>query len=140
MSNEALVERVARAIDPRAWSGSCRSGCEYCASDRESSLTRARAALAAMPSACPAGGSGWIKTTDRLPEKPWNAHYEYVECLIWVRGGAEIALWNCEHLVWDDRHGDDFLYRPTEPTYWMPIHAPETAAEPPARSGEETEG
>lgn len=69
----------------------------------------------------------WTKTADRLPEKPGKARYELIECLIVVKGRVEKALWNCEHMCWDDEHGDDFRYRPKEPTHWMPLPAPPAA-------------
>ena len=72
--------------------------------------------------------AAWTKTTDRLPEKPGVGSYEHVECLIVIRGEVKFALWNCEHLCWDDNDGDDFLYHPTEPTHWMPRPAPPRAA------------
>lgn len=72
------------------------------------------------------GGSGWrddgwIKTSDRLPEKPGLKSYEYVDCLIYVKGEVLQRPWNCEHLCWDDAHYDDFEFHPTEPTHWTPL-------------------
>lgn len=66
----------------------------------------------------------WIETKNRLPEKPGIEGYEYVRCLIYVAGSREIGMWNCEHLCWDDEHGDDFRYHPTQPTHWMPLPPP----------------
>ena len=63
----------------------------------------------------------WIKTTDRLPEKPGVKAYEYVDCLIVVKGEVIQRPWNCEHLCWDDVHYDDFEFHPTEPTHWTPL-------------------
>lgn len=65
--------------------------------------------------------SGWISVNDRLPEKPGLKIYEHVECLIVLNGEVIKALWNCEHLVWDDRSGDDYLCDPKTPTYWRPL-------------------
>ena len=76
-----------------------------------------RAALATPP-------VGWIKTTDKLPEKPGLKSYEYVDCLIFHRGEIKLRPWNCEHLCWDDEHYDDFYCAPTDPTHWMPLPAP----------------
>lgn len=67
---------------------------------------------------------GWIKTTDRLPEKPCLKSYEYVDCLIYHRGKIKQRPWNCEHLCWDDEHYDDFYCAPTDPTHWQPLPAP----------------
>ncbi len=63
----------------------------------------------------------WISTSEHLPEKPGKASYEYVECLIYVKGEILLRPWNCEHLCWDDAHHDDFEFHPTEPTHWMPL-------------------
>ena len=67
----------------------------------------------------------WVETTDRLPEKPGLNSYEYVDCLILVDGEIKLRPWNCEHLVWDDEHYDDFAYEPTRPTHWKHITPPE---------------
>ena len=66
----------------------------------------------------------WIKTSDRLPEKPGKKSYEYVDCLIYINGNVQQQPWNCEHLCWDDTHYDDFQYEPTKPTHWMPLPTP----------------
>ena len=66
----------------------------------------------------------WIKTSDRLPEKPGKSHYEYVECLIVYKGDVIKRPWNCEHLCWDDEEHDDFFCDPKEPTHWMPLPEP----------------
>ena len=66
----------------------------------------------------------WIKTTDRLPEKPGKQRYEYIKCLIYHMGEIKIRPWNCEHLVWDDEERDDFFCNPTEPTHWMLLPEP----------------
>lgn len=54
----------------------------------------------------------WVKTKDRLPEKPGKKSYEYVDCLIYHNGEILQRPWNCEHLCWDDAHYDDFFLRP----------------------------
>ena len=61
----------------------------------------------------------WIKTTERLPEKPSNKNYEYVDCYIFVDGEVLERPWNCEHECWDDAGYDDFQYSATEPSHWM---------------------
>lgn len=68
----------------------------------------------------------WIKTSERLPEKPGKASYEHVECLIVVNGLVKPGLWNCEHECWDDADGDDFLYDAFKPTHWQPLPSPPT--------------
>jgi hypothetical protein len=65
------------------------------------------------------GDAGWIKTSDRLPEKPGKERYEYVDCLIYYKGEVLKRPWNCEHLCWDDEQYDDFFAHPTGPTHWM---------------------
>lgn len=65
--------------------------------------------------------SRWIRTTDRLPEKPGKEDYEHVECLVRRKGRIYVALWNCEHLCWDDDDGDDFRWHATDPSHWMPL-------------------
>lgn len=67
--------------------------------------------------------SGWIKTADRLPEKPGKEKYEYVDCLIYIDGEILIRPWNCEHHVWDDESHDDFFCNATDPSHWMPLPA-----------------
>lgn len=70
----------------------------------------------------------WRKTIDGLPKKPGKKNYEQIECLIMLPSGEiEISLWNCEHEVWDDEHGDDYRHDPCKPTHWMPL-APIRAA------------
>jgi hypothetical protein len=74
--------------------------------------------------------SDWqpIETRTRLPAKPGVREYEHVRCLIFVDGEWDIGMWNCEHLCWDDREGDDFLYPPHKPTHWMQLpDRPETS-------------
>jgi hypothetical protein len=66
----------------------------------------------------------WIKTADRLPEKPGKRSYEYVECLIYHKGQILLRPWNCEHLCWDDEAQNDFYCDPKEPTHWMPLPNP----------------
>lgn len=64
----------------------------------------------------------WNKTIDGLPKKPGKSSYEQIECLIMLpNGDVEISLWNCEHEVWDDEHGDDFRHEPCKPSHWMPL-------------------
>lgn len=65
----------------------------------------------------------WIKTSDRLPEKPRKRDYEHVECLIYYKNQVLKRPWNCEHLCWDDEDGDDFFCDPEEPTHWPPLPA-----------------
>lgn len=65
----------------------------------------------------------WVATGDRLPEKPGHRPYEHVECLVLHNGRLRILPWNCEHLCWDDEHGDDFLLHPKEPSHWIAVSA-----------------
>ena len=67
--------------------------------------------------------SKWIKINSvaDLPVKPGLQDYEHIECLIYHNGDVKLRLWNCEHLVWDDEHGDDFYCLPTEPKAYMII-------------------
>jgi len=67
----------------------------------------------------------WIKTADRLPEKPGLADYEYVECVIFYKGEYLVRPWNCEHLCWDDEAHDDFFCNPHDPTHYMILDGPE---------------
>lgn len=67
--------------------------------------------------------AGWIRTIDRLPEKPGKARYEYVDCLIVLNGEVISRPWNCEHLCWDDEEKDDFFCDADKPTHWMPLPA-----------------
>jgi len=67
--------------------------------------------------------AGWIKTSDRLPEKPGKRDYEYVDCLIFYKGEVLKRPWNCEHLCWDDEHYDDHFCDPKEPSHWMLVPA-----------------
>lgn len=69
----------------------------------------------------------WIKTTDRLPEKPNKKSYEYVDCLIYHEGEIKMRPWNCEHLCWDDEYYDAHFCDPLEPTHWMPLPPPPTS-------------
>lgn len=62
----------------------------------------------------------WIKTTDRLPEKPGLEPYEYVDCYIVVDGKVLERPWNCEHECWDDEGYDDFEFEANRPSHWMP--------------------
>ena len=67
-------------------------------------------------------GLRWNKTADGLPKKPGKRRYEQIECLIMLPNGyIEISAWNCEHEVWDDAEGDDFLYDQNHPTHWIAI-------------------
>lgn len=61
----------------------------------------------------------WVETSDRLPENPDTTRYSCVECYVVVDGEIRRALWNCQHEVWDDMSGDDFLFEPQEPSHWM---------------------
>lgn len=63
----------------------------------------------------------WIKTSDKLPEKPGLKNYEQIDCLVFHKGEIKHLVWNCEHLCWDDHTGDDFYCQPKEPTHWMPF-------------------
>lgn len=94
-------------------------------------------ALAAMPSACPADGSGWmpIETAPKDGTRFLAYQKDRALCECWWQ--EDFSNWS----GWlDDADSEP------EPTHWMPLpappaaHAPETAAEPPARSGEEAEG
>ena len=66
----------------------------------------------------------WIKTSERLPEKPGVQSYEYVDCLILVKGDLKFRPWNCEHHCWDDEEYDDFAYEATEPSHWCKVTRP----------------
>jgi hypothetical protein len=66
----------------------------------------------------------WIRTTDRLPEKPGVADYEYVECAIFYKGEYLMRPWNCELLCWDNEARDGYFCLPTEPSHWMPLEPP----------------
>ena len=74
----------------------------------------------------------WIKTSDRLPEKPGKAKYEYVDCLIYFKGEILLRPWNCEHLCWDDEAHDDFFLRPKSP---FPLDAASSRPSPPRPEG-----
>ena len=63
----------------------------------------------------------WTKTEDGLPQKPGLKSYEQIDCLIYIKGSYEVAVWNCEHDCWDDSDGDDFRYHPREPLCWLPL-------------------
>lgn len=69
-----------------------------------------------------AAQSPWIKITsmDDLPKKKTNS-YEQVECLVRHKGETKHLVWNCEHHVWDDAHGDDFYCDALEPSHYMPF-------------------
>ena len=67
----------------------------------------------------------WVRTADRLPEKPGIKDYEYVDCWIFVNGEVLQRPWNCEHLVWDDVYYDDAEFEPLEPSHWMPCKIPD---------------
>jgi hypothetical protein len=88
----------------------------YTLQNRERIIAAATAAIAAM--------EGWIKPTDRLPEKPGKTSYEYVDCLIVHKGDVLKRPWNCEHLCFDDEHYDDHFCDAAEVDYWMPLPAP----------------
>lgn len=66
----------------------------------------------------------WIKTSDRLPKKPGKASYEYVDCMILVKGELKFSPWNCEHECWDDSSYDDWAYDALTPSHWMEIKRP----------------
>jgi len=69
----------------------------------------------------------WIKTSDRLPEKPGIKRYEQIPCLVvraGRRGHVELLVWNCEHLCWDDSEGDDHDCDPYQVSHWMPLPEP----------------
>jgi hypothetical protein len=68
--------------------------------------------------------NGWIKTSERLPQKPGVADYEHVWCLIVHKGEVIMRPWNCEHGCWDQEDGDDFQFEATEPSHWMPLPEP----------------
>ncbi len=133
--DEALVERVARAIYPHLVEGT-----DYDEVPIHEAITRPRyrhlweralraadAALAAMPSACPAGEWRPIETCPR----------DGTDFLAMDEGGD---MYRCAFEIAGDeayfsvRCGQPVVYSP-EPTHWQPLpappaaHAPETAAE-----------
>lgn len=66
-------------------------------------------------------GGQWISTKDRLPEKPGLSDYEQIDCLVIHKGERRHLVWNCEHMVWDDSSGDDWVCNPLDVDYWMPF-------------------
>lgn len=76
---------------------------------------------------------GWIaiKSVDDLPKKVTPC-YEQYDCLIWHNGSVRHRVWNCEHVCWDDRTGDDFYCDALEPSHY--ILFPEPPAAPPLSS------
>jgi hypothetical protein len=59
-----------------------------------------------------------IKSLDDLPKKQTN-RYEQYDCLVYHKGEVKHLVWNCEHVCWDERTGDDFYCDPLEPTHYM---------------------
>ncbi len=55
--------------------------------------------------------ASWVvpKSAADMPAKPGVERYEYVECLVLYKGDLLLRPWNCEHLVFDDEHQDDFF-------------------------------
>jgi len=71
--------------------------------------------------------SNWIKTTDRLPAKPGNSSYEYVDCWIFVSGEVLKRAWDCKYKVWKSIKKGDFDlkgFKSTEPTHWQQFLPP----------------
>jgi hypothetical protein len=79
--------------------------------------------LAALPAAQVAAKPlAWNRTDAGLPQKPGKWAYEQIECLIRMpNGDIEVAMWNCEHLVWDDAYGDDYRHDALDPTHWIEL-------------------
>ena len=63
----------------------------------------------------------WIKTSDRLPEREPNKRYSQVWCLCVYEGEVMVLVFNHEHMVWDDRSGDDFFCSIGDVSHWMPL-------------------
>lgn len=70
----------------------------------------------------------WVKTSERLPQKPGLKPYEYVDCVVLVDGDMRFAPWNCEHECWDDEDYDDFRYEAKKPSHWAEITPPKVSA------------
>lgn len=71
------------------------------------------------------GRDEWVEinTVEDMPKKVTKS-YEQYDCIIWINGEPEHAVWNCEHLCWDDYSGDDFRYDPLEPSHYLLITPP----------------
>jgi len=69
----------------------------------------------------------WIRSSDALPERVPNTRYSQVPCLVWCEDEVQVLVFNHEHMVWDDRSGDDFYCNICEVPYWMPLPSPPTA-------------
>lgn len=69
----------------------------------------------------------WIKinSAEDLPKKPGLAPYEQIDCLIWINDGPQFSVWNCEHGVWDDASGDDWMADPLTPSHYCIIDYPD---------------
>ncbi len=70
--------------------------------------------------------SNWkpIENEADLPKRKGDGSYEQQDCLVVYKGQVNHLVWNCEHEVWDDMHGDDYFCDSLEPTYWMPLPTP----------------
>ena len=76
---------------------------------------------------------GWIKTSERLPEKDESKRFSTVPCLVykrydWKRGEnsghyykTEILTFNHEHECWDGEDGDDHDCEIERVSHWMPL-------------------
>jgi len=63
---------------------------------------------------------GWISSAIQ-PKKPGIASYEHVPCLVSKDGDIKLLLWNCEHLCWDDKEGDDFECNLADVDFYYPL-------------------
>lgn len=81
--------------------------------------------IAAMEEYASSREAKWISVEERLPEKPGKESYEHVACLVSdPRWGVMIAMWNCEHLCWDQEDGDDVHPYAQQVTHWQPLPPP----------------
>jgi len=80
---------------------------------------------------------GWIKITriEDMPQKKTKS-YEQYDCMVWWKGEAHHLVWNCEHLVWDDRTGDDFECEWNAPTHYKLCSAPAAPTQHQTKDGE----
>lgn len=64
----------------------------------------------------------WVKinSLDDMPKKKYGENqYEQYTCIVLHKGQEKEAVWNCEHLCWDDPSGDDWMIDALEPTAYM---------------------